>query len=605
MQEIGEMFFDGTNEDFKRIVDSYKLLLYSVVYAAKAYADADDIVQETFIYAYYHWGMLREKEKLSSWLCAIAKNKAAHAVRRAGKTVSTETLGESVIVSSPEEAFLRREERMEIRQKLDTLSEKYREAVILHYFAGKSISEIASLLEVPEGTVKFRLHEGRKKLKEELLHMINEEKKQAEKKNIWKNVESELSRAREAFHSYQKGKSSAICDILIEQFKNVDPTALSKDEIRAMIRVYTQKFYAGTHLVSPEKNIAYCKKCVDLAEISGDEALISERYTFYAIALTNIGKKEESLSYYKKALRLAEKLSDVPQITVLNYWLGTGYLNKDVPDINKAKACFEKAVTYRNKLWESDQGKCVYTLAYSAFAAMSRARDLDKLSGFHATEPCIVKTEDGLQLQEQPGFWGGKYGRFCTMDIFTHIAYMRPFLSNTIREGYAFETAVHSLYEVVSMHARAETPAGVFENCLHVRYKEKTADPTDFKRNGVRDLLYAPNVGLILMQFKAIGDWEYAVKLTEYDVTPVENGDLCDRYLPLTVGNVWYYDIYGADGTRFDKVDYENRFEVVAKCKSDTLASRWAPIPPPNVAVKDKNEAITTIAHSGWICDKC
>ena len=96
--------------------------------------------------AYYHWGMLREKKKLSSWLCAIAKNKAAHAVRRAGKTVSTETLGESVIVSSPEEAFLRREERMEIRQKLDVLSEKYREAVILHYFAGKSISEIASLL---------------------------------------------------------------------------------------------------------------------------------------------------------------------------------------------------------------------------------------------------------------------------------------------------------------------------------------------------------------------------------------------------------------------------------------------------------------------------
>ena len=92
MQEIKKMFFDGTNDDFKRIVDSYKLLLYSVVYAASAYADADDIVQETFIYAYYHWGMLRDKNKLSSWLCSIAKNKAAHAMRRAHMTVPMEDL---------------------------------------------------------------------------------------------------------------------------------------------------------------------------------------------------------------------------------------------------------------------------------------------------------------------------------------------------------------------------------------------------------------------------------------------------------------------------------------------------------------------------------
>ena len=124
MKEIREMLFDGTNDDFKRIVDSYKLLLYSVVYAASAYADADDIVQETFIYAYYHWGMLRDKNKLSSWLCAIAKNKAAHAMRTAKKTVSLENLSDMICVSSPESTFLRREERMEIRRKLESLSEK-------------------------------------------------------------------------------------------------------------------------------------------------------------------------------------------------------------------------------------------------------------------------------------------------------------------------------------------------------------------------------------------------------------------------------------------------------------------------------------------------
>ena len=133
------------------------------------------------------------------------------------------------------------------------------------------------------------------------------------------------------------------------------------------------------------------------------------------------------------------------------------------------------------------------------------------------------------------------------------------------------------------MNITTETPAGIFENCLHIRYTNQTEDESNFKVNGVRNFFYAPNVGLVMMHFKAIADWEYTVKLTEYHVTPIENGDLCDRYFPLNIGNVWYYASYGADGNRFDKVDYENRFEVVAKRVNDT---------------------VTSIAHSGWICKK-
>ena len=154
------------------------------------------------------------------------------------------------------------------------------------------------------------------------------------------------------------------------------------------------------------------------------------------------------------------------------------------------------------------------------------------------------------------------------------------------------------------MHTRMEIPSGVFEDCLHIRYTEKTGDRIDPKRNGVRDLFYAPNVGLVQMKFKAVSGFEYTLKLSKYHVIPIENGDLCDRYLPLVVGNVWYYDIYGADGTRFDKVEYENRFEVVAKCTSDTVSSRWAPIPFPKVEAAYQKDSITSIAHSGWICKK-
>ena len=140
MIEIKEMLFDGTNDDFKRIVDSYKLLLYSIVYAASAHADADDIVQETFVYAYYHWGMLREKEKLSSWLCAIAKNKAARAMKVAEKTLSLDDIEKRVRVSTPEEMFLHQERRQEIREKISALPEKYRDTIMLYYFSEMRIT---------------------------------------------------------------------------------------------------------------------------------------------------------------------------------------------------------------------------------------------------------------------------------------------------------------------------------------------------------------------------------------------------------------------------------------------------------------------------------
>ncbi len=591
MQEIKEMLFDGTSEEFRRIVEDYKLLLYSVVYAASAYAEADDIVQETFIYAYYHWGTLRDKEKLSSWLCAIAKNKSARAMKTSDKTVSLDTVEKRLHISSPESAVLRRERSLEIREKIGRLSEKYRETVMLHYFAEKSISEISALLDVPEGTVKFRLHEGRKQLKKELLYLMDEEKKNVEEKNIWKNIKAELQRAIAARLAYQKGKANAICDALIEQFQTMYPNTLSKEEIRVMIGVYTQKYCANMHLEPREKNIVYIEKCVELAELSGDESFMQTQYSVYAGELSNLGKNNDSIEYYEKSLTLAEKLKNVPQIALLNYWLGSSYLHKDTIDVTKAKAHFEKAVIYKDELWESDYGKYIYTLAYSAFLAMSRAKDTDKIIGFNSSAPDIEKTEKGLKPQGESGFIIGAYAKYCAINVISYMTRVKPFLSNDIHEGYRFETdkssfsktPVRSRYEVISMNARAETPAGIFENCLHVRYTDQTEDEINFKRNGVCDLFYAPNVGLVLLHFKAIGDFEFTEKLTKYAVTPVTNGDLCDRYLPLTVGNVWYYDVYGPDGVRFDKVDYENRFEVVTKRIDDT---------------------VTSIAHSGWICIK-
>ena len=608
MKEIKELLFDGTNEEFCQLVESYKLLLYSVVYAASAYADADDIVQETFIYAYYHWGALRDKEKLASWLCAIAKNKAARAMKTKGNMLSLDEVEKRLCVSSPETAFLHQERREEIRSKIGELSELYREPIMLYYFAEMSIAEIAEILGISESNVKFRLYEGRKKLKKELIDLVTEEKKQVKKNKLWENIENELHHAREAYRDSQRGDANKICDILLEQFNGVDLHTLSKDELRLMVEVYVQKYLSNKHLVPRSQNVPYLKKVVELAEIAGDDQLLQECYSIYAGKLAHVA----SIEYYEKALAIAEKLKDIPSIASIHYWTGHRYVNTtdEYRDIFRAKAYFEKAVADKDELLKSNYGKCIYALAYSAFAAMNSVKAFDKLDGFHSTSPNIAKTEHGLTLQIHQGFGAENRWVYFMFDIFAHIAHINPFLSNDIREGYQFETntytrakkPVRSHYEVISMNESIETPAGIFDNCLHIRYTDQTEDEINFNRVGVRDIFYAPNVGLAEVHFKALSGWEFSIKLMKYEVTPVENGDLCEHYFPLAVGNVWYYDPHRADGTRFDKKDYENRFEVVTKRKNDTTMNRWLPML--NAADKNDNDIVTAIAHSGWICKK-
>lgn len=614
MQEINELLFDGTNEEFSHIIESYKLLLYSVVYAASVYTDADDIVQETFIYAYYHWGTLRKKENLSSWLCAIAKNKAAHTVKTTRKTLSLDAVENRVRISSPESAFLQQERRQEIREKIRELPEKYRDILMLYYFAEMKISAIAEFLEISESNVKFRLYEGRKKLKKELLSLMVEEKKQVKEKDISAKIEHELQRVVGARLAYQRGDANAICDVLIEQFKDIDLNTLSKDELCLMVEVYHQKFVTNRHMESREKNIVYLEKSVELAEISRDELLMQECYKTYANYLGGLGRHKESIEYFEKALAIAKKLGESPLIAELHYWLGAGYLytNKENRDIFRAKAYFEKAVCDKDALLKSNHGKYIYTLAYSAFAAMSRVKDLMRLDGVHSTSPNIIKTERGLKLQIHQGFRAENFRTYLMFDVIAHITHISPFLSNDIYEGYQFHTntstrskvPVRSRYEVVSMKERVESPAGIFDDCLHIRYTDQTEDEINFSYVGTRDIYYAPNVGLVQIHFKSLNDWAYSIKLTKYEVIPVKNGDLCDRYLPLTIGNVWYYDPYRVEGTRFDETDYENRFEVVANRKNDVDALRWLPTPIAKVASKCENAIITSIAHSGWICKK-
>ena len=60
------------------------------------------------------------------------------------------------------------EEDVELWEAVRRLPEKYRTAIILHYFRGYDVRELSFILKIPEGTVKYRLHKARELLKGEL-----------------------------------------------------------------------------------------------------------------------------------------------------------------------------------------------------------------------------------------------------------------------------------------------------------------------------------------------------------------------------------------------------------------------------------------------------
>ena len=126
--------------------------------------EADDIAQDALIRAYVASGSFLGLSRFSTWLFRIAYNCYIDRCRKPrAETVPTDT-PQALNVTSGEETDAGFKYQ-QLYQALDSLQEKEKAAIILHYFEDRSIKEIASILEIPSGTVKYHLSTGRTRLK--------------------------------------------------------------------------------------------------------------------------------------------------------------------------------------------------------------------------------------------------------------------------------------------------------------------------------------------------------------------------------------------------------------------------------------------------------
>ena len=167
--ELVRQAAQGDSAAFHVLVDRHASELMRLAASLSARrADAEDVVQETFIGAYQGLRRFDGRASVKTWLKRILVRQAARAWNKSKRGRSMVAI-ETVDIIPP-----RREERsatamvngrIDVRAVIETLAVEHREVIVMREFEQMSYSEIAEVLQVPIGTVESRLHRARAELK--------------------------------------------------------------------------------------------------------------------------------------------------------------------------------------------------------------------------------------------------------------------------------------------------------------------------------------------------------------------------------------------------------------------------------------------------------
>ena len=169
---------ESRNYGFNMLVRKYQQRVYwHIRKMVIDHDDADDLTQEVFIKIHKNIGGFREDAQLFTWIYRIATNECLNFLQRKKRrfflsigdlegeltaclTASTDVSGDEV--------------QLKLQKALLKLPDKQRLVFNMKYFDDLSYEEIADAAGIPLGTVRSRLHRGRKLLQKELWHMAEE-----------------------------------------------------------------------------------------------------------------------------------------------------------------------------------------------------------------------------------------------------------------------------------------------------------------------------------------------------------------------------------------------------------------------------------------------
>jgi RNA polymerase sigma-70 factor (ECF subfamily) len=178
-EDLMQLVRQGDAQAFEVIYERHAAVAFSLAYRMTGrHGAAEDVVQEAFLSLWRSGARYdRSRGSVRTWVLGIVHNRAVDALRRNLRHDTRRASDEGI-----EERFEAKErtdlqaatseEAAEIQTALAALPEEQSKAIELAYFGGFSHSEIATMLEMPVGTVKGRIRLGLEKLRGQLGHVV-------------------------------------------------------------------------------------------------------------------------------------------------------------------------------------------------------------------------------------------------------------------------------------------------------------------------------------------------------------------------------------------------------------------------------------------------
>jgi RNA polymerase sigma-70 factor, ECF subfamily len=154
--------------EFERRLGETQRVVYQIAYGVLGNeADAEDVSQDVFLRAYRKLGGLRDPERFRAWVARMSRRLALNHQRAAGRAQRRDNSWletTALPAESAETEVATRDFNALLRDEMDCLPEKLRSVLLLSAVDGMDTRQVAEVLDIPQGTVRSRLHAARKHL---------------------------------------------------------------------------------------------------------------------------------------------------------------------------------------------------------------------------------------------------------------------------------------------------------------------------------------------------------------------------------------------------------------------------------------------------------
>ena len=522
---VGEVLRDDCDAFEELVLRWHRAVLAAAYRAVPSSADAEDAVQEAFIAAWLKLDSLREPAKFGAWVCRIARNYAKKRAMTAPERISFEELCETL----GEDSFGTASDADDsLRMTVASLPAPFAETLVLHYFDGFSVKEIARKTGVPEGTVKWRLSEGRNKLRKEYGmnqdHPINKEIVEAIVARI---------RALRNYFRHDKANFRPEYDKILAEIEAMPPSA-TRDNL--LLKAKFRGYIYDPALKTPEHLAEMREIAIRLDDEDSLESICEEEYRFLGDAEKVTKIRDELLPFadahgwkhLHAALEfdLAQALHDCGKFDEARAYFVRITENEPADTVRHAIA--RGGIRAIDELRNADHAHC-----FTSFGGYSYERCGEKL--LSADYRCYNMYNFDLQFYAACGL----FYNYELADRLLHNGAMKP--GDSVRASADDHTLTF-----VRADVSAGWDNGTMDGCEEwiMESAAKNVRTTVYWKRGV---------GIVREEIERTGEHSERSALVLHESAVTDDGTM----LPFSVGNRWIYRLEMYDRRYTGTVEYE------------------------------------------------